>query len=202
MLQDPAEANAVDDFQDAVWGCAKVQGSDCCYSILAFNNLQTGCIFGRYLAQCRKGRYVVVHRHEALGKEIVYKRTGATVVLKAFTDKKVASKEADAVKWACGDMENISRLTPLIAQLQDHNTAYILFEFFEGGDLYHRICSMNGTPIPHPVAIQWMSDLLNCLKGLQRRGMAHMDLSSEVMSQVDWPFFLHLLRCSSPCIRR
>jgi hypothetical protein len=190
MSEDPVRTYPANDFEEAVWVSGKVQGSDHSYWILAFNNLIRGCIFGRYLAKCRKDRYVsvaeLVHRHEAPCKDIVYKRTGVKVVVKAFTNKDLAAKEADAVKWACGDLDNIRRLTRLVVQLRDHNTSYILFDYIEGGDLCTYICSMNGAQIPHPVAIRWMSDLLHCLTGLQRRGIAHMDLSSEVISQVDW----------------
>lgn len=175
-----------EDFQPALWVNGKLESNICC-PFLSFDNLQSGCVFGDYLVPCRKGRYVVVadlvHRYDAPSEGGVYRRSGNKVVVKAFTDTTLAAKELRLSRLASLDPENSSRLANVVAHLQDHNTSYILFDYIKGGDLCNRICSMKGTRVPRPVAIQWMSELLHCLKGLRRCGIAHMDLSPEVMRQ-------------------
>lgn len=172
-----------EDFQPALWINGKVDSNVCC-PFLSFDNLKSGCVFDDHLVPCREGRYVAVaefvHRHETPSEGVVYRRSGNKVVVKAFLDTTLAAKEFFLSRLASFDPESSSRLVHVVAHLKDHNTAYILFDYIEGGDLCSYICSMNGARIPRPVAVQWMADLLHCLKGLHRCGIAHMDLSPEV----------------------
>lgn len=148
-----------------------------------------GYVLDDHLVQSREGRYV-------LAGEVVrpcdngYARTGLKIVVKAFSDPNVAAKEASILKWACTDNECALRLPKLLDVLQDQDTFYLVYEFISGGDLFDRIRLMNGACVPEALAVQWMSDLLHCLEGLHRQGIAHMDLSPEVRRYLKTMWFL------------
>lgn len=120
-----------------------------------------------------------------------YKRTHVKVVVKIFSDYQAAVQEAQVFWHARGNPESASRLPQLVGMLQDKTNSYILLEHIEGGDLFQRIHSMEGANVPGPLALHWMLELLQCVQGLHRRNIAHMDLSPEVCDSPDRCLFVH-----------
>lgn len=133
-----------------------------------------GYLLGDPLVQSREGRYVLAG--EVVCRNVYdngYARTGLKIVVKAFSNPTVAAKEASILKRASIDQECALRLPKLLDALQGDDTFYLVYECIEGGDLFDRIRLMNGACVPEALAVQWMSDLLHCLTGLHRQGIAH-----------------------------
>lgn len=185
--------NLAENFKPATWVSAEVDSEP--RLILCCGSLESGYVFGDRLVQSRKGRQVVVAEPVRCKPcfELEYTATGLKTVVKGFSDATVAIKEACLVTRAYTDSDCAPRLPKLLDLLQDQNTFYIVYEYIDGPDLFDRISSMNGACVPEALVFRWMSDLLHCLKGLQRRGIAHRDLSPEVIFQDCMKGFLRFI---------
>lgn len=171
---------SADNFKPALWVSTKVDSEP--RSILCCESLKSGYVFGDRLVPSKEGRHVVLAdfvwckpRHE-----VGYAATGLKTVIKGFPDASQAAKEAFIFTRACTDAECAPRLPKLLDFLRGQETFYIVYEYIEGGSLFDRISLMDGACVAEALAFRWMSDLLHCLKGLHREGIAHMDLSPEV----------------------
>lgn len=157
----------------------------------------SGYALGDRLVQSREGRQVIVAESVCRKPchELEYTATGVKIVIKAFSDATLAAKEAFIFKTACTDLECAPRLPKLLDLLEDKEIFYIVYEYIQGGDLFDRVRSMNGACVPETLAYQWMSDLLHCLTGFRRLGIAHMDLSPEVIYKAGKVPFYEFLLC-------
>lgn len=121
----------------------------------------------------------VVHR-DASG-ENHYSLSGSRVVLKAFTDEIDAHEEAGILVSASTGCEGVSKVVKMLDGIRDESTWYIVQEYMPAGDLFNHISSAPQGFISQPLALLWFSDLLQALIQLKKRGIAHMDLSPEVL---------------------
>lgn len=173
------------DFKRGFWITAAI-GSDQHQQVLVAEDGEIGytlTIGKEHLKPVKLGRNVlladVVHR--AASGENNYSHSGNRVVLKAFTDELDAQEEAAIQLSATRGWEGASKVVDMVDGIRDESTWYIVQEYMPAGDLFNRVSSAPEGFISQPLALSWFSDLLQALIQLKERGIAHMDLSPEVL---------------------
>lgn len=169
-------------FESATWMMVHL-GTDLC-KVLLHKTLNTGYLLGKHLTSNRSQEYIaiahVIHHEEGSGG-LCYVRTGERVLFKAFTDAAAAQKEAYLTLCACSGGYKSTKIVRLVGLLADESFSYIVQEFVPGGDLLDRLLLAESTPVPQSMVRTWFVDLIEALIHLQRRGIAHMDISPEVI---------------------